>query len=124
MADARRLVRQVSEPIYQSAGWLKFLGVLSILYGALTALSIVGILVAWLPVWMGVLLYQVATLADEAHVGGDPEMLTKSLGKLRTYFTVAGVLALVGLVGLGLGVVWFAAIVSFMSGQFGEMSSR
>ncbi len=48
----------------QSKGWLKFLGVLSIIGGVLSALTIVGILVAWLPIWMGVLLFQAGSQAD------------------------------------------------------------
>ena len=100
--DVRQLVRNISLPIHESKGWLKFLGVISIVSGVLTALSLVGIIVAWLPIWMGFLLYQGGSLVEQAYVGGDPEALTASLGKLRTYFTVTGVLALVGFIGIGL----------------------
>ncbi|MFO7651171.1 MAG: DUF5362 family protein, partial [bacterium] len=40
------------------AGWLKFFGIVTIIAGALNALSLVGILWAWLPIWLGVLLVQ------------------------------------------------------------------
>jgi hypothetical protein len=53
-----RMVQELSVPIYQARGWLKFLGVLSIMSGVGQALSLVGILVAWLPIWMGVLMFQ------------------------------------------------------------------
>jgi hypothetical protein len=40
------------------SGWLTFLGVLTIIYGALMVLTIWGIIIAWLPIWIGVLLLQ------------------------------------------------------------------
>jgi len=48
----------------QSRGWLKFIGLLSLIYGIITALTIVGILIAWLPIWMGVLLFQAGSRAQ------------------------------------------------------------
>jgi hypothetical protein len=47
------LIQVLSMPIYQARGWLKFLGVLSFIGGIFQALSIVGIVIAWLPIWMG-----------------------------------------------------------------------
>ena len=38
----QHMVQELSMPIYQARGWLKFLGVLSIISGVGTALSIVG----------------------------------------------------------------------------------
>ena len=92
------LVRRIGLPIHQSRGWLKLLGVLSIVYGILAMLTIVGIIFAWLPIWLGVLLYQAAGLADSAYISGDEKALTAALGKLKTYITISGVLALLGLV--------------------------
>lgn len=86
----------------QSKGWLKFLGVLSIIGGVLSALTIVGILVAWLPIWMGVLLFQAGSQADAMATTQDPNRLVVMLNKLRTYFVIQGVLALIALIGVTL----------------------
>ncbi len=43
--QANQTVQQLSLPIFQARGWLKFLGVISIISGVGSALSIVGILV-------------------------------------------------------------------------------
>jgi hypothetical protein len=64
------MVRELSNPIYQARGWLKFLGVLSIIGGIVQALSIVGIIIAWLPIWMGVLMFQAGSSIDAAGQGG------------------------------------------------------
>ena len=48
--------------------WVKLMGILNIIGGALSALTIVGIIIAWAPIWMGVLLFQAGSRADEAQV--------------------------------------------------------
>jgi hypothetical protein len=92
-------------PIFESKGWLRLLGVLAIVYGVLIALSIVGIIIAWLPIWMGVLLYQSSTSIERAFRHGDEDALLFCLYRLKTFFTIQGVLALLGLVIVGIMIV-------------------
>jgi hypothetical protein len=47
------MVQELSIPIHQAQGWLKFLGVLSIIGGVAQALSLVGIVIAWLALRSG-----------------------------------------------------------------------
>jgi hypothetical protein len=91
------IVQRIGLPMHQSKGWLKLLGIISILSGALVALTIVGVVIAWLPIWLGVLLYQSADLADRAYATGDERQLIASLSKLKTYFTIYGVMAVIGI---------------------------
>ena len=92
-----RSIQELSAPIYQARGWLKFLGILSIIGGVVQALSIVGILIAWLPIWMGVLMFQAGSAADSAGQFGDKFAFLRSLGALKTYFVLQGVLTLIGI---------------------------
>ena len=96
--DPTALIREASLPVFQSKGWLKFLGILSIIQGIMLALSLIGIIIAWLPIWIGVILYQSATTIESAHVSGDKEMLRRALDKLKLYFTIQGIMTLIGLV--------------------------
>ncbi|MBL7033918.1 MAG: hypothetical protein ISR91_07200 [Candidatus Delongbacteria bacterium] len=112
------LVKQLSMPLYQSRGWLKFLGILSILYGVLAAITIIGLLVCWLPIWQGILLLRAGNSIEATQLVGSAEEFTKSLNSLRTYFTIMGVLALGGLVFTGLallitGGTFLAAVTGF-----------
>ena len=91
------LVREFALPIYQSRGWLKLIGILSIIGGVAQALTIVGILFAWLPIWMGVLLMQAASGAQNAQLTGQKYELIRSLGSLKTFFVLNGVLVLLGI---------------------------
>jgi hypothetical protein len=90
-----RMVQEFSIPIYQARGWLKFLGILSIMGGIGQALSIVGLLIAWLPIWMGILLFQAGSSIDSAGKFGDKFAFLRSMGSLKTYFVLQGVLILV-----------------------------
>ena len=93
-----RMVQELSVPIYQARGWLKFLGVLSIIGGVWQALTIVCILVAWLPIWMGVLMFQAGSSINSAGQFGDKFAFLRSLGSLKTYFVLQGVLTLIGII--------------------------
>ena len=91
-------IQELSVPIFQARGWLKFLGVLSIIGGIGQALSIVGILFAWLPIWMGVLMFQAGSSIEAASQLGDKFSFLRSLGNLKTYFVLQGVLSLLGII--------------------------
>ena len=109
---------QAVYPLYNAKGWLKFLGILAIINGALTALSIVGVLIAWLPIWMGVLAVQASGRYRDAIEAGDREAATEASRKLQTAITVAGVAALVWLVVMGI-MLFSGAIFGFMGGMTG-----
>ncbi len=102
--DQQQLVRNISRPIYESKTWLKLVGGLSMVYGLLIALSIIGLIVAWIPFWMGFLLYKTASLVEVAYSSGEEAVLVESLSKLKTYFTITGIFALIGIVVAGLGI--------------------
>jgi len=112
------VVRNISLPIHQAKGWMKLVGVLSILYGVLMVFTIVGIIFAWLPIWMGVLLMQSASSVERAYATGDEAQLVVSLSKIKTYFTITGVLALLGL--LMFAVVFLFGMMGAMLGGMSE----
>ncbi len=96
------VVRELSLPIYQCKGWLKLIGVLSILSGILTAVTLVGIVIAWLPIWTGVLLLQAASAVEKSQVSGEKQILFHSLSKLKIYFIITGILQAIGLIVAGI----------------------
>lgn len=106
------LTRRLAGPMYQGRIWLQLVGVMMLIYGALTAITIVGLLVAWLPIWMGVLLFQIAGALDLAFTVGDDEAMLRAQRKLKTYFTIMGVLTLIGIL---------FTIVSMLVGGMGVM---
>lgn len=111
-------VRQLSRPLATARGWMKFIGIIFVIQGVLTAITIVGIVVAWLPIWMGVLLMQSADAVGRAHDGDDAQALEESLGKLRTYFVIQGVLMVIGIVFTLLYFIFFGAFALDMLRQY------
>jgi hypothetical protein len=83
-------------------GWMKFIGILNIIAGAVNALTIIGILWAWLPIWLGVVLTQAGSRAREYADKGDMASLEAMTGRLKTYFTLSGVVMIVS---IALGVI-------------------
>jgi hypothetical protein len=98
IATEARSVQELSVPLFQARGWLKFLGILSIIGGVGQALSIVGILIAWLPIWMGVMMYQAGSNIGNAGQFGDKFAFLRSMSNLKTLFTIMGVLSLLSII--------------------------
>ena len=98
-------MKDVALPLYQAKGWIRFLGVMMIVVGALYAITIIGLLFAWLPIWLGVLLFQASSRIEHAYEGGGALSFMESLQKLKTYFIVNGVVVLVSLILAALAVV-------------------
>jgi hypothetical protein len=90
-------VREVSAPLYKCKGWMKFVGVMSIISGVLCAFTIIGIVICWLPIWQGILLWGAASAIEDANRSGHKHDMTAAMDKLKTYFTIMGVLGLIGL---------------------------
>jgi hypothetical protein len=92
-------------------GWMKFMGIVTIIGGAINALTIVGILWAWLPIWMGVILTQAGSKADEYAKQGDTASLEGLTGKLKSYFMLSGIVMIVSFaLGIISGLVWIVLL--------------
>ena len=96
----------------KSKGWMKFLGIIMIISGALTAISIVGILWAWIYIWLGILLLQAGNKATELLASKSPENLVEYQNKLSSFFQISGILTIVAL-GLAVIALIIASIMGF-----------
>ena len=92
------IIQRVSYPLYECKGWMKLLGVIYIIGGALQAITIVGILFAWMPIWLGLILYKSASAAENAYQQGNEYELVQSLAKIKTYFMIMGIATLLGII--------------------------
>ena len=98
-----------ADPIYRARGWMKFLAVLAFIGGGLYAITIVGIIFAWIPIMFGVFLWQSATAIEAGYTQVSVEQVHRAHDKLRLLVIAYGILAIVGIV---LFVVFFGAIIS------------
>jgi len=106
-SSAPSSVSDLSWPLAQGAGWVKFIGILLIILGALMCITIIGAVIGWFPIWVGVIFTRSADAIGRAHQNNDPVALKESLGKLGTLFVIQGVLNIISIVG---GVIAFLVI--------------
>jgi Family of unknown function (DUF5362) len=114
-------VSNVMRPLSDSAGWMKLIGTLAIIYGAILAITIVGLIIAWLPIWMGVLLRRAADDSVKAHRTGSQANAVTATTSLQTFFKVQGILVLIGLVFAAVALV-FSIVAVVAGGDIDAMS--
>lgn len=110
-------IRGLIEPLYRAKFWLQLVGVMLIIGGLMTALTIFGIIICWIPIWAGISLMQAAGSIDQAYSSGSTEAAGMAMRRLKTYFTIFGVLTLVYIVLAILGVMF-----GMTAGMMGAMS--
>jgi len=115
LEDNKYNLKLIITPLYEAKGWMKLIGIVSIIGGALYALTLVGIIIAWLPIWMGILLNKSAGLIEQAYNSDDELILNNALKKLKTYFIINGVLVLISIAGVGLALL-FGGISAILNG--------
>lgn len=93
-------------PLGDAAGWMKLIGILSIVQGVLMVFTIIGILFAWLPIWMGVLLLKASDKSSAAVATGSEDAAVEANESLRTMFKVYGIIITIFLV-------WGAIAIAF-----------
>ena len=94
---SENLVKQLCGNVARSATWMKLLGVLLIIDGVIMAITIIGILICWLSIWLGVILFKAAGDAEAAQ-GGAPPQLLGFVQKINKFFLISGILALIWLI--------------------------
>lgn len=97
------------------SGWLRFMGVVTVGAALPSILTIVGILFAWLPIWLGILLFQAGSSARR----GSDEELIRMIERLRLYFIVQSVVIIVGLIAFAIAFAFFGSIVFDMMREMG-----
>ena len=118
---AEQLIGHLCANVARSSTWMKLLGVLLIICGVFLVMTLVGILICWLFIWLGVILFKAAGDAEAAHGNpqtarkGDPRRLLQFVQKINRFFLIDGILALIGLI-IGL-------IILFTVGMFALWSS-
>ncbi len=88
-------IKEISEPLLKARVWILILGIISIISGVVTVLSITGIIVAWLPILLGVFLIQSAGELKKFEENKQAINLVTAMEKLKTYFKVSAISTIV-----------------------------
>lgn len=99
--------------------WMKILGVFFIVYGVIVCLTLIGLVIGWLPIWIGVLLFSSAKRLDVLKEYDSPEHAIESIEKISLFFKISAIVTLV-YIGFFVLVAVFASVPSiFGSPWFG-----
>jgi hypothetical protein len=110
-ADRRSLVSELSRPLWQAAGWMKFLAILMLIGAVLDCFkSWWALAVMWFPIWSALLLSSSARAAVVAYHSGDEQALRTALARIRTYFKLTGMVTLI-LILVAAGVIIYRAAI-------------
>lgn len=95
-------------PLVNAKGWLKLMGIVQIIIGGMYCLTIIGAVIGWLPIWMGILLTKASAALENPN---NPDAVHEAMSKLGTLFTIAGVLTLIWLGMIVLYIVFFIVMI-------------
>ena len=85
-------------PLCHAAGWLKFLGILNIIAGVIYCLTIIGLIIGWLPIWIGISLNKASDALKAGYAQQDGQQIAIGMDRLALVVKIFGVLAIIGLV--------------------------
>jgi hypothetical protein len=83
-------VSSLVTPLYKSLLWIRLFAACLIFYGALSTVTGVAVLVAWVPMWIGVLLFLTSRSISIAYKKNDHQALVQMISRLKTIFTILG----------------------------------
>ena len=86
---------EIIQPLNDNRIWVKVVGVFSIVYGVLTCLSIVGLIIGWLPIWLGLALVQVSSNLEKYETSNDIVAAIIGFEKLAMYFKILGIIIVI-----------------------------
>ncbi len=108
------VIQNYSEALYKARSWIRIVGIVSIIQGILTVLSIWGVVICWLPIWMGALLLKASDQIRTAYETDNEDEYLSANEKIAKYFKLSAIFVVV-FIGVGLLGVLAAVVVPFFA---------
>ena len=84
-------------PLYNVAGWLKLLGILNIIGGVIYCLTIIGAVIGWLPLWIGISLNNASNSLRRGYEQRRAGGVRQGMEQLALAIKIFGILALIAI---------------------------
>jgi len=120
MESSNSFIKKYSVFLYNSRGWIKFAGVVSIIQGIMTFLSLWGIIICWLPIWMGSLLLKASNQIRIAYETEKEDEFISATEMLAKYFKLISIFTIIFTCIAFLGII--AAILIPLFVKFGHQA--
>jgi len=96
------------EPLYENRTWIRILAWLLIICGVICCLTIVGAIIGWVYIWMGLCLKGAADSIEYSFESGVAAHATEAFTKLGTFFKIVGIMILISLIP---AILYFALLI-------------
>lgn len=113
------ILRQLSQKALKMSTWLRILGYASIICGVLSIFLVIGLLFAWLFIWLGLTLIQAANRAKAAEHQQNAALLLQMMDRLHLYFAISVTTLIIALVFGGMFIFY---LLNWLAGQSGNFS--
>ncbi|MDP7398905.1 MAG: DUF5362 family protein [Lentisphaeria bacterium] len=114
---------QLLAPLYAVKGWIKFIGVMMIIYGALQCVAVFTAVIGWIPIWIGIKLNRAAGLVTQAFESGNESVAMAATEELGSALKILGIFFLVGLILLALVIIVYIVIIVVAVGVFASAAA-
>jgi hypothetical protein len=84
-------------PLCDVSGWLKFLGIMNIIVGVIYCITIIGAVVGWLPLWIGILLNNAGNSLQSGYQRRSEPEINVGMSKLALTIKIIGILTVIAL---------------------------
>ncbi|MFT4703346.1 MAG: hypothetical protein ACI81R_001037 [Bradymonadia bacterium] len=113
---------QIAGSIVNGSIWMRLFAYMAIVVGGIYCLSIIGLVVGWIPIMLGLWLLGADKAGQQYANTGDPEQLHAYIDGVRKYFMVMGIcaaiwMALFTLMAVVYGALFGTMAVAALSGQ-------
>jgi Family of unknown function (DUF5362) len=111
----------VMQPLHEVRGWLKLIAWFNIILGVIYGITIVGLIIAWLPIWIGICLKKAGESLTFGFPNDNTQMLTASTN-LATAIRIIGVLVIIniGIMALYVAILLFAVVLGIAGAAAGR----
>ena len=103
-------------PLCNASSWLKLLGVVNIVIGVIYCITIIGLIIGWLPLWIGITLNRASNSLKAGYEQSNCHEIREGMSSLALVFKIIGVIVIIYLVLLAL--YFLAIIVALLVGVF------
>lgn len=77
---------------------MKLVGIINIVAGVLYCLTIVGLIVGWIPLWIGICMNRASNQIGDGFTIGNDQLTHQGVDSLATAIKILGVILLIGIV--------------------------
>jgi len=92
--DAAMQVKRLATVVAAGSAWMRALALLMFILAFTLGVTIIGLTIAWLPVWQGIVMWSAATKAQQAVYTGSEQDLAQALEKVRQTYRLGVILAI------------------------------